>query len=100
MALGYSEVAQDQGVAPNDQVAMILALLEALHISSVDLVANDSGARSHTGRALSRPSPRILLTNCDTEIDSPPLRYFPLSSWLKAERGSISGSSRGSKTSL
>lgn len=80
LAMGYTEVAQGQGVGPDDQVAMVAALLDALHVASVDLVANDSGgavAQLFVARHPERVR-TLLLTNCDTEIDSPPPALLPV----------------------
>jgi haloalkane dehalogenase len=74
MGMGYTEVAEHQGLAPEDQVAMIVAFLDTLSIPAVDLVASDSGGMvaqllvvHHAERVRS-----LLLANCDTEIDCPP----------------------------
>ncbi|WP_242107795.1 alpha/beta fold hydrolase [Luteimonas aquatica] len=74
MGLGYTEVAEGQSVAPDAQVEMMAAFLDALSIDRVDLVASDSGGQAaqlflvrHPDRVRS-----LLLTNCDTEPDSPP----------------------------
>ncbi|MGE5802121.1 MAG: alpha/beta fold hydrolase [Gemmatimonadota bacterium] len=68
LAMGYTEVAEGQGVGPAAQVAMIVELLDTLRIDAVDLVANDSGGAvaqllvaGHGERVRS-----LLLTNCDT----------------------------------
>jgi pimeloyl-ACP methyl ester carboxylesterase len=80
LAMGYSEVAQGQGVRPEDQVAMVAALLDALHIPSVDLVANDSGGAVAQLLVARHPERvrTLLLTNCDTEIDCPPPALLPV----------------------
>lgn len=74
MGMGYTEVSDRQGLAPEDQVAMIVAFLDALSVPAVDLVASDSGGMvaqllvvHHAERVRS-----LLLANCDTEIDCPP----------------------------
>jgi haloalkane dehalogenase len=79
LALGYSEVAAGQSVAPHAQVDMLAQFLNKLSIPSVDIVANDSGGAiaqlfvtKHPERARS-----LLLTNCDTEPDSPPPAVLP-----------------------
>ena len=43
LGLGFTEVAPGQSCAPNAQVEMLAALLDSLSISTVDLIANDSG---------------------------------------------------------
>lgn len=80
LGMGYTQVAHSQSCAPEAQVDMLLALLDALSVSSVDVVANDSGGavaqllvawHGHRVRTL-------LLTNCDTEHDSPPPALLPV----------------------
>jgi haloalkane dehalogenase len=73
-------VASGQSVAPQAQVDMVMALLDALNVDSVDLVASDSGgaiaqliATTHAARVRT-----LLLTNCDTEHDSPPPALLPV----------------------
>ncbi len=80
LALGYTEVADGQSVAPEAQLKMLVQLLDKLSISSIDIVANDSGgaiaqlfAAHHSERVRS-----LLLTNCDTEPDSPPAAVLPV----------------------
>lgn len=80
MALGYTEVADGQSVTPDAQLGMIVALLDALSISSVDVVANDSGGA--IAQLLVARYPKrvrsLLLTNCDTELNSPPPAVLPV----------------------
>lgn len=86
LALGATEVAQGQGVTPDDQVAMLAALLDALTIRDVDLVANDSGG-AVAQLFVTRHSERVrtlLLTNCDAETDSPPPALLPVIELAKA----------------
>ena len=80
MGLGYTEVAENQSVAPAAQVDMITALLDGLSIQKVDLIANDSGGAiaqlfvtNHRDRVRT-----LLLTNCDVETDSPPAALLPV----------------------
>ncbi|HMF97017.1 MAG TPA: alpha/beta hydrolase [Vicinamibacterales bacterium] len=80
LGLGYTEVAAGHSVAPDAQVAMIAEFLDRLSIRMVDVIANDSGGAiaqllvaRHPGRVRS-----LLLTNCDTEIDSPPAAVLPV----------------------
>lgn len=86
LALGYTEVAEGQSVAPDAQVAMLVALLDRLAIPAVDLVANDSGGA--VAQLLLTRHPRrvrtLLLTNCDAEIDSPPPALLPVIELAKA----------------
>lgn len=80
MGLGYTEVAEGQSVAPEAQVAMLIALLDKLGVARVDLVGSDSGGAvaqlfvtQHPERVRS-----LLLTNCDTEHESPPAAMQPV----------------------
>jgi haloalkane dehalogenase len=80
MALGYTEIADDQSVAPDAQVAMLTALLDNLSVSKVDVVASDSGG-AVAQLLVARHQERVrtlLLTNCDTEKDSPPPAFLPV----------------------
>lgn len=86
MGLGYTEVAQGQSVTPDAQVAMMVSFLDALSIAKVDIVASDSGGQAaqlllarHPDRVRS-----ILLTNCDTEPDSPPSALKKTLEWAHA----------------
>lgn len=80
MGLGYTEVAENQSVAPGAQVDMIRALLDGLSIQKVDLIANDSGGAvaqlfmiKHRDRVRT-----ALITNCDVETNSPPAALLPV----------------------
>lgn len=80
LGLGYTEPAPGGRFTPEAQVAMLIALLDKLGIGPVDVVANDSGGQAaqilvarHPDRVRS-----LLLTNCDTEIDSPPDALRPV----------------------
>jgi haloalkane dehalogenase len=80
LALGYTDVGDKQSVAPEAQLKMLVQLLDKLSISSTEIVANDSGgaiaqllAAHHSDRVRS-----LLLTNCDTEPDSPPSAVQPV----------------------
>lgn len=80
LGLGYTQVAQGQSVAPEAQAEMLAALLDDLSITSVDLVANDSGgavAQLFLARYPQRVR-TVLLTNCDTEHDCPPPALQPV----------------------
>lgn len=88
LGMGYTEVAGGQSCAPDAQVAMLVALLDALQVERADVVANDSGGAvaqlllaHHPGRVRS-----LLLTNCDTEEDSPPPALLPVIALAKQER--------------
>src|SRR4029077_6558259 len=43
MGMGFTQTPEKQEITPLTQVTMLGALLDALHVDSVDLVANDSG---------------------------------------------------------
>jgi haloalkane dehalogenase len=80
LALGYTEVANGQSVAPQAQLDMLVQFLDKLSIGAVDLIANDSGGAiaqlfvaRHPNRIRS-----LLLTNCDTEPDSPAAAVLPV----------------------
>jgi pimeloyl-ACP methyl ester carboxylesterase len=88
LAMGYTEVADGQSVTPEAQTAMLVALLDELSIRRVDVVANDSGgavAQLLVARYPERVH-TLLLTNCDTEIDSPPPALAPVIELSKAGR--------------
>ncbi len=74
MGLGYTETADEQDLSPQAQADMLAALLDALSISDVDLVANDSGGAIAQLLAARRPDRvrTMLLTNCDVHENSPP----------------------------
>src|SRR5215470_17728443 len=80
LGLGFTEIKEGQSVAPAEQVAMISAFLDKLSISSVDLIANDSGGA--IAQLLMTKHPQrvrtVLLTNCDAEPDSPPPAVMPV----------------------
>jgi len=80
MGLGYSEIPAGQSLAPEDQVKMLAALLDALGVPAVDLVASDSGgaiAQIFVARHPERVR-TLLLTNCDVHEDSPPPALLPV----------------------
>lgn len=79
MGLGYSEIPDGQSVAPEAQAEMLAVFLDALGVSSVDLVGSDSGgavAQIFVARYPSRVR-TLLLTNCDVHEDSPPPALRP-----------------------
>jgi len=87
MALGYTQVAENQSLAPAAQAAMLVTLLDKLAIPAVDLVANDSGG-AVAQLLITRHPERVrtlLLTNCDTENDSPPPALLPVIELSRAE---------------
>jgi haloalkane dehalogenase len=80
LALGYTEVAKGQSVTPAAQVDMLAEFLDKLSIGAADLIANDSGgavAQLYVARYPKRVR-SLLLTNCDTERDSPPAAVEPV----------------------
>jgi haloalkane dehalogenase len=80
LALGFTEVDDGQSVAPRDQLEMLIEFLDKISISKVDIVANDSGgaiAQLFVARNPERVR-SLLLTNCDTEPDSPPAAVLPV----------------------
>jgi haloalkane dehalogenase len=80
LGLGYTKFANGQSVAPQAQVAMLAQLLDGLSIAAVDIVANDSGGAIAQLFAIRYPDRvnSMLLTNCDTEPDSPPSAVRPV----------------------
>lgn len=88
MAMGYTEVADGQSVAPDAQLAMLLELLDRLSVPTVDVVANDSGG-AVAQLLVTRHRDRVrtlLLTNCDTQNDSPPPALLPVIEMSRAGR--------------
>jgi haloalkane dehalogenase len=78
--LGFTRMRDGQSLDPDAQVAMLRELLDVLGIARVDLVASDSGG-AIAQLLLARHPERVrslLLTNCDTEIDSPPPALQPV----------------------
>ena len=79
LGLGFTDARDGQSVAPEAQVDMLVEFLDRLGVRAVDLVASDSGGAvaqlvcRHPGRVRT-----LLLTNCDTEIDSPPAALRPV----------------------
>lgn len=80
LALGYTEVAKGQSVNARAQVAMLAQLLDRLSISKVDIIGSDSGgavAQLFVTRFPDRVS-SLVLTNCDTEPNTPPRAVLPV----------------------
>ncbi|MCF7222250.1 alpha/beta fold hydrolase [Marilutibacter chinensis] len=88
LGLGHSEAGDGQSLAPDAQVGMLLALLDALGIDSVDVVANDSGGQAAQLLVASHPQRvrSLLLSNCDTEINSPPAAMAPVIALARENR--------------
>jgi pimeloyl-ACP methyl ester carboxylesterase len=86
MGLGYSQVPEDQSVAPAAQVAMLAALLDALGVGQADIVASDSGGAVAQMFLVRYPARvrSMLLTNCDTEPNSPPPMIQPVLDMARA----------------
>lgn len=86
LGLGYTRVAEGQGVAPAAQAAMLVALLDKLAIPAVDIIASDSGVA--VAQLLVAQHPQrvrtLLLTNGDEERDSPPPTLKPLLALARA----------------
>jgi len=80
LGMGHTRCAPDQDLDPDSQVLMLASLLDALGIAGVDLVANDSGGAVAQLFAVRFPTRvrTLLLTNCDTEIQSPPAAMLPV----------------------
>ncbi len=79
MGLGYSRIPEHQSLAADAQAAMVVALLDALAIPQADIVASDSGGAVAQLLAARHPERvrTLLLTNCDTEPNSPPPKVKP-----------------------
>lgn len=88
LGMGYTEVADGQSCAPDAQVAMLIALLDALQVGRADVIANDSGGAVAQLLLAHRPERvrSLLLTNCDTEEDSPPPALLPVIALAKQGR--------------
>jgi haloalkane dehalogenase len=86
LGLGFTEVTPGQAVTPAAQVAMLVALLDSLSIARADIVANDSGGAVAQLLATRHPDRvrTLLLTNCDTEPDSPPPAMKPVLEMARA----------------
>ncbi len=76
MGLGYTEAPDQQDLSPQAQADMLVAFLDGLSISAVDLVANDSGGTIAQLLAVEHPARvrTMLLTNCDVHENSPPVQ--------------------------
>lgn len=80
LALGYTEPADGVNITPQIQALMLAELLDRLGVGSVDLIANDSGGAVAQLFLMRYPQRvrTLLLTNCDTENDSPPPLVVPV----------------------
>jgi haloalkane dehalogenase len=88
LGLGYTEVAEGQSLAPEAQTDMLVALLDRLSVPVVDVIANDSGGAVAQLLVTRHPDRvrTLLLTNCDTEHDSPPPALLPVIEASRAGR--------------
>jgi haloalkane dehalogenase len=80
MGLGLTIPVPGQDVGPEAQVEMLVALLDELGVDDADVIASDSGG-AIAQLLVTRHRPRVrtlLLTNCDTEIESPPAAMQPV----------------------
>jgi pimeloyl-ACP methyl ester carboxylesterase len=73
-------------VAPAAQVAMLAALLDALGVDQADIVAADSGGAVAQMFLVRHPARvrTLVLTNCDTEPNSPPPIIQPVLDMARA----------------
>lgn len=80
LGLGATEAAEGQDLGASAQTAMLIALLDSLKIGRVHIVANDSGGAVAQLLAVQHPERvrSLLLTNCDTEQQSPPPAMRPV----------------------
>ena len=88
LGMGHSCVAAPAGVGPDSQVRMLTSLLDSLAIAQVDVIANDSGGAVAQLLAVHQPTRvrTLLLTNCDTELQSPPPAMLPVIELAKQGR--------------
>lgn len=88
LAMGYTDVADGQAVGPDAQVDMLVTLLDALAVREADVIANDSGGAVAQLLLVRHPERvrSLLLTNCDTEIESPPAALLPVISLAREGR--------------
>ncbi|HEX8957085.1 MAG TPA: alpha/beta hydrolase [Burkholderiaceae bacterium] len=80
LAHGQTETAEGQDVSVAGQASMIADLLDKLDVKTVDIIASDSGG-AVAQIFMARHPERVrsaLLTNCDTEPDSPPPAVLPV----------------------
>jgi haloalkane dehalogenase len=79
MGMGFTQTPEGQTISPVLQATMLAMFLDALHIDSVDLVANDSGGLVAQLFLAAYPQRvrTLLLTNCDVDENSPPAQFLP-----------------------
>jgi pimeloyl-ACP methyl ester carboxylesterase len=80
MGLGYTEIAPTQDVSFTAQARMIVEVMDALSIQSIDLVGNDSGGAIAQIFAATWPERlnSLVLTNCDVHDGWPPSQVLPI----------------------
>jgi pimeloyl-ACP methyl ester carboxylesterase len=85
MGMGFTETPPEQSISPATQVAMLVALLDHLHIDTVDLVGNDSGGLVAQLFLAANPNRvrSLLLTNCDVDANNPPAQFLPFADLAK-----------------
>jgi haloalkane dehalogenase len=88
LGMGWSGAAADQDVGPEAQVEMLISLFAVLGIDRADVIANDSGIGVAQLLAVRHPERvrTLLLTNGDTEIESPPAAMRPVIELAKSGR--------------
>jgi pimeloyl-ACP methyl ester carboxylesterase len=88
LGMGYSRAAAGQDVCPETQVLMLTWLMKSLGLRHFDIIANDSGGAVAQLLAARYPTRvrSLLLTNCDTEIESPPAAMRPVIELAKQGR--------------
>jgi len=88
LGLGWSRAAPGTDLGPDAQAGMLVALLDALGVAQADVIANDSGGAVAQLLAIRYPGRvrTLLLTNCDTEMQSPPAAMAPVIERAKAGR--------------
>ncbi|MEO8018301.1 MAG: alpha/beta hydrolase [Pseudomonadota bacterium] len=80
LGMGQSRAAAGLDLGPESQVSMLASLLDSLGIARADFIANDSGGAVAQLFAVRHPERvrSLLLTNGDTEIQSPPAAMRPV----------------------
>jgi haloalkane dehalogenase len=80
LGMGLSACHPDQDLGPESQADMLVALLDAIGIRRADVIANDSGNAVAQLLAVRHPQRirTLLLTNGDSELQSPPAAMLPV----------------------
>lgn len=88
MGIGHTETPEGQDISPVAQAEMLAAFLDRLSIDAIDLVGSDSGGA--VGQIFTAKYPNrvrtLLLTNCDTDENSPPPAFLP---FLQAAKNGV-----------